>query len=152
MWFWLLLRTWFSQITAVVWLGVAFVSFIVEVSIPHFGFAFVGTGAIVAAAAAFLGFGIPVQLGAFVVVMTASLVLLRSALLTRMGGKGIPSRTESLIGRDGIVTHDIDPRVGTGRVNVAGEDWAARSAASLPAGTKVRVVGADGIVLEVTHT
>jgi membrane protein implicated in regulation of membrane protease activity len=152
MWIWLLLRTWFSQITAVVWLGVAFVSFIIEVSIPHFGFAFVGTGAIVAAAAAFLGFGIPVQLGAFVVVMTASLVLLRSALLTRMGGKGIPSRTESLIGRDGIVTHDIDPRVGTGRVNVAGEDWAARSAGALAAGTKIHVVGADGIVLEVTRT
>ena len=152
MWIWLLLRTWFSQITAVVWLAVAFVSFIIEVSIPHFGFAFVGTGAIVAAAAAFLGFGVPVQLGAFVVVMTASLVLLRSALLTRMGGKGIPSRTESLIGRDGIVTHDIDPRVGTGRVNVAGEDWAARSAGALAAGTKIHVVGADGIVLEVTRT
>jgi membrane protein implicated in regulation of membrane protease activity len=149
---WLLLRTWASQITAVVWLGVAFVSFIVEVSIPHFGFAFVGAGAIVAAGAAFLGFSVPVQLGAFIVVMTVSLVLLRSALLTRLGGKGIPSRTEALIGRDGIVTDDIDPRVGTGRVNVAGEDWAARSAESLPAGTKIRVVGADGIVLEVTHT
>jgi membrane protein implicated in regulation of membrane protease activity len=149
---WLLLRTWASQITAVVWLGVAFVSFIVEVSIPHFGFAFVGTGAIVAAAVAFLGYGVPVQLGAFIVVMTVSLVLLRSALLTRLGGKGVPSRTQSLLGRAGIVTHDIDPRVGTGRVNVAGEDWAARSAEALAAGTKIRVVGADGIVLEVTHT
>ena len=152
MWFWLLLRTWFSQITAVVWLGVAFVSFIVEVSIPHFGFAFVGTGAIVAAGVAFLGYSVPVQLGAFIVVMTASLVLLRSALLTRLGGKGVPSRTEALVGRAGIVTHDIDPRVGAGRVNVAGEDWAARSAEALVAGTKIRVVGADGIVLEVTHT
>jgi membrane protein implicated in regulation of membrane protease activity len=152
MWIWLLLRTWFSQITAVVWLSVAFVSFIIEVSIPHFGFAFVGAGAIVAAAAALLGFSVPVQLGAFVVVMTASLVILRSALLTRLGGKGIPSRTESLIGRDGVVTHDIDPRIGTGRVNVAGEDWAAHSAGALAAGTKIHVVGADGIVLEVTRT
>ena len=152
MWIWLLLRTWFSQITAVVWLGVAFVSFIVEVSIPHFGFAFVGTGAIVAAGVAFLGYGVPVQLGSFIVVMTMSLVLLRSALLTRLGGKGVPSRTEALLGRDGVVTHDIDPRVGTGRVNVAGEDWAARSVEALAAGTRIRVVGADGIVLEVTHT
>ena len=44
MWIWLLLRTWFSQITAVVWLGLAFISFIVEVSIPHFGFAFANIG------------------------------------------------------------------------------------------------------------
>jgi membrane protein implicated in regulation of membrane protease activity len=152
MWIWLLLRTWFSQITAVVWLALAFTSFIVEVSIPHFGFAFVGAGAVVAAGVAFLGFSVPVQLGSFVVVMTASLVLLRSALLTRMGGKGIPSRTEALVGRAGIVTHDIDPRIGTGRVNVAGEDWAAHSAETITAGTKIRVVGADGIVLEVTHS
>ena len=149
---WLLLRTWASQITAVVWLGLAFVSFIVEVSIPHFGFAFVGAGAIVAAGVAFLGFSVPTQLGAFVVVMTASLVLLRSALLTRLGGKGVPSRTESLVGRAGIVTDDIDPRIGTGRVNVAGEDWAARSTQAITAGTKIRVTGADGIVLEVTHS
>jgi membrane-bound serine protease (ClpP class) len=149
---WLLLRTWASQITAVVWLGLAFISFIIEVSIPHFGFAFVGAGAIVAAGVAFLGFSVPIQLGAFVVVMTASLVLLRSALLTRLGGKGVPSRTESLVGRAGIVTHDIDPRIGTGRVNVAGEDWAARSTQAITAGTKIRVTGADGIVLEVTHS
>ena len=152
MWIWLLLRTWFSQITAVVWLALAFVSFIVEVSIPHFGFAFVGAGAIVAAGVAFLGYSVPIQLGAFVVVMTVSLVLLRSALLTRLGGKGVPSRTEALLGRAGIVTHDIDPRVGTGRVNVAGEDWAARSTQAITAGTKIRVTGADGIVLEVTHS
>jgi membrane-bound serine protease (ClpP class) len=149
---WLLLRTWASQITAVVWLALAFISFIVEVSIPHFGFAFVGAGAIVAAGVAFLGFSVPMQLGAFVVVMTVSLVLLRSALLTRIGGKGIPSRTESLVGRAGIVTHDIDPRIGTGRVNVAGEDWAARSTEAIAAGAKIRVTGADGIVLEVTHS
>ena len=149
---WLLLRTWASQITAVVWLGLAFISFIIEVSIPHFGFAFVGAGAIVAAGVAFLGFSVPTQLGAFVVVMTASLVLLRSALLTRLGGKGVPSRTESLVGRAGIVTDDIDPRIGTGRVNVAGEDWAARSTQAITAGTKIRVTGADGIVLEVTHS
>ncbi|MEO8071430.1 MAG: NfeD family protein [Acidobacteriota bacterium] len=146
------MRTWFSQITSTVWLVLAFVSFVIEVSVPHFGFAFVGAGAIVAAAAAFFGFSIPVQLGAFIVVMTASLLLLRSALLTRFGGKGVPSRTEALVGVDGIVTHDIDPRIGTGRVNIKGEDWAARAATPLLTGTKVRVVGADGIVLEVTET
>ena len=39
--------------------------------------------------------------------------------------------------------------LGTGRVNVGGEDWAARCTEPIPPGTKVRVVGADGIVLEV---
>ena len=153
---WYLLRAWlsgwFSELTALVWLVVAFVSAILEVSIPHFGFAFVGAGAIVAAAAAFFGFSTQVQLGAFVVVLTVSLVLLRSRLLSKLGGRGVPTRTEPLIGRQGIVTHDIDPTLGTGRVTVGGEDWAARGAEPIVTGTTVRVVGADGIVLEVTRT
>ena len=68
-----------------------------------------------------------------------------------LAGRGVPSRTEPLVGRDGQVTHDIDPTLGTGRINVGGEDWAARCAEPLPIGTKIRVVAADGIVLEVTR-
>jgi membrane protein implicated in regulation of membrane protease activity len=150
MWILPLLRAWASQITALVWLVLAFISAVVEVSVPHFGFAFVGAGAIVAAAAAFFGFSVEVQFLAFVVVMTGSIVLLRSRLLAGLSGRGVPSRTEPLIGRQGVVTHDIDPTIGTGRVNVGGQDWAARSAAAITIGTKVRVVGANGIVLEVT--
>jgi membrane protein implicated in regulation of membrane protease activity len=153
---WLLIRTlttqWVSELSTLVWLAVAFVSAVVEVSIPHFGFAFVGAGAIVAAALAFFGYAPQVQLGAFVVVLIASIVLLRSAMLTWLGGRGVPSRTQPLIGRQGIVTHDIDPTMGTGRITVGGEDWAARCSEPLPTGTTVRVAGADGIVLEVTRT
>jgi membrane protein implicated in regulation of membrane protease activity len=137
--------------TALLWLIVAFVATVVEVSIPHFGSAFIGAGAIGAAGAAFLGYDVSVQLTTFIVVMVVSLVTLRSRLLKRIGGPGVPSRTAPLVGRHGMVTHDIDPVVGTGRVTVAGEDWAARSAESIPAGTKITVLGADGIVLEVTR-
>ena len=138
-----------SELSALVWLAVAFVAAVVEVSVPHFGFAFVGAGAIAAAAAAFLGFSVPAQFATFVFVLTVSIALLRSRLLGRLGGRGVPSRTEALVGRHAIVTHDIDPTLGTGRVNVAGEDWAARSADAIAAGARVRVVGCDGIVLEV---
>jgi membrane protein implicated in regulation of membrane protease activity len=136
--------------TALLWLLVAFVATILEVSIPHFGSAFVGAGAIAAAAASFLGFSLSAQLTTFIVVLVVSLVTLRSRLLGRLGGPGVPSRTATLVGRHGVVTHDIDPVVGSGRVNIGGEDWAARSTQSIPSGTRVTVVGADGIVLEVT--
>jgi membrane protein implicated in regulation of membrane protease activity len=152
---WYLIRAWafgwMSELTALVWLAIAFIAAVVEVSIPHFGFAFVGAGAIVAAAMAFFGFSVQVQLLAFVVVMTLSLVLLRTVLLTWIGGRGVPSRTESLVGRQGLVTHEINPTLGTGRINVGGEDWAARCTEPLATGTTVRVKGADGIVLEVTR-
>jgi membrane protein implicated in regulation of membrane protease activity len=83
--------------------------------------------------------------------MVVSLVALRSSLVGRLAGPGVPSRTQPLVGRHGIVTHDIDPTLGTGRVTVGGEDWAARSTDAIASGTKVTVVGADGIVLEVTR-
>ena len=147
-----LFDSWLSEVATLAWLGLALVGAIVEVSIPHFGFAFVSAGAVAAAVAAFFGYSVAVQIATFVVVMTGSLVALRSNLLGRLAGPGVPSRTDPLVGRHGQVTHDIDPTLGTGRINVSGEDWAARSAEPLPAGTKIRVVAADGIVLEVTRS
>ena len=150
-----LLSDWFSNWAAEVgslsWLAVALVAAILEVSVPHFGCAFISAGAVAAAAAAFFGFGVAAQIGVFVVVMTVSIVALRQNLLARLGGQGVPSRTEPLVGRHGQVTHAIDPTLGTGRITVGGEDWAARCAEPLPTGTKIRVVAADGIVLEVTR-
>jgi membrane protein implicated in regulation of membrane protease activity len=69
--------------------------------------------------------------------------------MNKLHGPGVPGRTDALIGRHGIVTQEIDPVRGTGRVNVGGEDWAARSAADVETGARVTVIGADGIVLEV---
>ena len=131
------------------WLALAVVSAIVEVSIPHFGLVFVAIGAVGAAVAAALGLSDPVQIVVFCVVLTASVLVLRPYLLGRLGSRGVPSRTDQLMGKDAIVTTDIDPTAGGGRVNVGGEDWAARSSERIPSGTRVRVVGADGIVLEV---
>lgn len=135
---------------ALAWITLAILAAIVEVSIPQFGVMFVSLAAIPAAIVAGLGLRFSGQIVVFVVGLGLSLWLLRPRLLSKLDGPGVPSRTDALIGRDGIVTHDIETTVGAGRVNVGGEDWAARSAAPLPAGTRVRVVRADGIVLEVT--
>jgi membrane protein implicated in regulation of membrane protease activity len=134
---------------ALVWVVLAIIAAIIEVSIPHFGVVFVSVGAVAAAAAAFAGYGFPTQVILFIAALALSLGLLRPRLVKRLGARGVPSRTDALLGRDGVVTQDIDRRLGTGRVNVGGEDWAARAPAPLPVGTKIQVVGADGIVLEV---
>lgn len=141
----------FFEVPALAWLIVAVVAALMEVATPHFGTVFVSVGAVAAAAAAYVGLGAVVQFALFAVVMTGSIVLLRSRILKRMGGPGVPTRTGPLIGRHGVVTHDVDTTVGTGRVNVGGEDWAARSTEPIATGTKVRIIGADGIVLEVTR-
>src|SRR5207244_9918138 len=101
-----LLTRWMTQFTVLAWLAIAFVAAVLEVSVPHFGSAFIGAGAIAAAAAAFFGFDVPIQIGTFVVVLIVSLVGLRSRLVGRLGGRGVPSRTDPLIGRQGLVTHE----------------------------------------------
>jgi membrane protein implicated in regulation of membrane protease activity len=142
---------WSLPFTALTWIALAFIAAVLEISVPHFGSAFVSAGAVAAAVTAFLGFGMSAQFAVFVVVLTVSLVALRAGLIARLAGRGVPNRTEPLVGRHGLVTHDIDPVTGTGRINIAGEDWAARSHDPIASGTKVRVVGADGIVLEVSR-
>jgi membrane protein implicated in regulation of membrane protease activity len=133
------------------WFALALAAGVVEVLLPHFGLIFAAIGAAVAGVAAAMGLGLAAQIIVFAVVLTVSLALLRPRLM-RSAAPGIPSRTEQLTGKRGIVTKDIDPVVGEGRVNVGGEDWAARSAEAIQAGIEVRVVGADGIVLEVRRS
>src|SRR5262249_50048566 len=108
-----------------VWVALAILAAIIEVSVPHFGSIFVSVGAVIAAIAAFLGYGVATQVLVFVIAIGVSLVLLRARLAKPLNARGIPSRTDTLIGREGIVTHEIDPGLGGGRVTVNGEDWAA---------------------------
>ena len=118
---------------ALIWVALAIVAAIVEVSIPHFGFVFVSVGAIAAAIAACRRLRrrradrrVRRRAG------RCRSALLRPRLVGRLGGRGVPSRTEPLIGHEGVVTHDIDPTLGAGRVNVGGEDWAARARGADP--------------------
>lgn len=135
---------------AFVWVALALLAALVEITIPHFGVIFVSAGGVVAALAAAVGLGVTAQVLIFLIALGLSFTLIRPRLVANMSSRGVPSRTDTLVGRDGVVTHDIDPTIGAGRVNVGGEDWAARAATSIPAGTRIQVVGADGIVLEVS--
>ena len=134
---------------AAIWVTLALVAAVIEISIPHFGVIFVSLGAVAAAAAAYLSLGLIPQLALFIVVMVVSFLVIRPRIVKGMGAVGVPGRTETLIGREGVVTQDIDSTVGAGRINVEGQDWAARSTAPVAAGTRIKVIRADGIVLEV---
>jgi membrane protein implicated in regulation of membrane protease activity len=132
------------------WAALAIVGAVVEILTPQFGYIFLSAGAVAGALVAILGGGFGWQILTFAVVVTVSLALLRPRMVGWLGrAPGVPSRTDTLIGKQGQVTQAINPTLGTGRVIVAGEDWAARSTSVVAAGVDVRVVGADGIVLEV---
>jgi membrane protein implicated in regulation of membrane protease activity len=131
-----------------IWLMIAMAAALVEVLSPLFGFIF-GTPAALVAAGLALFLPLPAQIVAFAGTLLGSLLVVRPRLASRLNAKGLPTRTQMLIGKTGQVTVPIDPIAGHGRVLVAGEDWAATSDVPIPAGATVQVEGADGIVLHV---
>jgi len=134
-----------------VWLIVVLAAGIVEILAPAFVFLFVALAALLTMGAAALGFSVTAQVVFFAAASLFLLLLVRPIFASkRLGGRGVPSRTEVLVGKLGHVTEAIDPVRGSGRINVAGEDWAARAAAAVPVGAEVRVDGADGITLLVS--
>jgi membrane protein implicated in regulation of membrane protease activity len=129
------------------WLVVAIVALLLELASVSFILVFVGMAALVAALLAQLGLGLPLQIVVFAAASLLLPVLLRRRVLARISGRGILDRTDALVGTEARVTQALDPVIGTGRVIAAGQDWAARSTVALPVGSRVDIVGSDGIVL-----
>ena len=129
------------------WLIAALIAGIVEILVPLFGFIFVSLAAVVAAIASAAGLAPAWQVVLFAASLLFFLAVLRPVARRALAARGVPSRTEALLGLRGQVVQAIDPVLGTGRVIVAGDDWAARAASGIAAGTEVVVEGADGIVL-----
>ena len=92
-----------------IWIGLAVVAIAIELLITSFIFLFVAVAALVAAILAALTFGLPSQLVVFALLAMLLPVLLRRQMVQRFSGRGVPSRTEALVGETGEVTDPIDP-------------------------------------------
>jgi inner membrane protein len=116
-----------------------------------FYFLFMGVSAIVVGA--LLGVGVPLPTWAAVVLFSALsvafLVGLRRPLQRLARSKSTASLdVDTLVGEHGQVIEPI-PVGGSGKVEVRGSPWTARSEASqeIPAATPCRVIRADGLTL-----
>jgi membrane protein implicated in regulation of membrane protease activity len=132
------------------WVIVALGAGILEVAVPAFGFVFVTLAALASAVLALAGTAVAAQIVVFAAATLFFLLVLRRFFVHRLRGPGVPSRTEALQGKLAEVTEAIDPVRGSGRVIVEGHDWAARAAVAVAPGARVRIEGADGIVLLVS--
>lgn len=84
---------------------------------------------------------VPVAVGA----AAFFLVVVRAAI--RMRRSNVEMRDDTLVGREGIVVNDLAP---TGVIKLASEEWTAHAVRGTPVrGDHVRVVGVDGLTLEV---
>ena len=141
---------------ALIWIGVALVFALVEVTNVSLFAAFLALGALVAAGAAALGFPGWLQVVVLAVVATGGVIVARPQLLrilrSRRQGERLPSGAESMIGRQAAVVDAIEGPHGRGHVRISGEDWPARSedGESVAVGASVAVRSIEGATLVVS--
>jgi len=136
---------------ALIVLGLGFM--IAEVFFPSFGS--LGIGGVIAfvVGAIFLmdteipGFGIPLPLIAGIAVATAAFMILVGGMAAKARTRPVVSGREELVGAGGEV---IEAAGDETWARVHGETWRVRSRERLAPGSRVRVTGIDGLVLDVT--
>jgi inner membrane protein len=139
----------------VVWFSLGIVLLIIEVTTGGFWIGFFGVGALVAAAAVWLGLAdsLNVQIAIFLTASVASLLGLRRTLKKWLDGKSPPMSFGDAIGKTAVVVQAIPAR-GAGRVEFQGTTWDAESSSgdAVAAQTTVRIVRQDGTRLYVSAT
>lgn len=133
------------------WAGIAVLALILELTSGDFFIFCFAIGACAAAVASPFA-GIYVQLIVFGIVTAFSIFQVRPFALRYLHGKeeGRMSNADALMGRQGRVTETIVSG-GYGRVAIDGDVWKAVAAddGEIAAGTRVRVVGRESIVITV---
>lgn len=93
-----------------------------------------------------------VQFIVFLVVSCVALLLLRPVMKKVMMPRQVATNADRAIGKEAVVTEEIDNLRASGTVKLAGVIWTARSEGdlSLPVGARVRVLRIEGVKLIVT--
>lgn len=129
-----------------IWIIVAVVLMIVELTTTIGIFGSISAGFLVAALLAALGFSLEIQLAGLVIVGVIALFLARH-FIPRQGEPAPEQKTnvDALVGQRGVVLEEVS-RDG-GRIKLAGEEWSARSYAdAFPVGEEVVVTRIDGAI------
>lgn len=104
-------------------------------------------GALGALLCALVGGGIWVQIIVFLVLSGFSLALVRPLAKKFLTPGYSATNADRVIGREAVVTQQINNLQGQGQVNIAGQTWTARSQDDtvIPEGTLVRVLRIEGV-------
>ena len=131
------------------WLILFVVLLIIEIATMGLTTIWFAGGALVAVILAYVGFGWPVQIIAFLIVSIVLLVLTRPIALKYFNRERQKTNAESLIGQNAIVLETIDTLHGVGRVEVNGMEWSAKSdeETKIETGEVVTIEGIQGVKL-----
>lgn len=137
-----------------VWLGVAVVLAVVEVSTTQLVSLWFVIGASVTAvcSATFLKGQLWWQIAIFIAVSALTLILTRPLVKKLKANEPVSTNSDRNIGKSAVVISDIDPEKGIGQVRVGAEKWSAKSydGSVIKEGTNVKVVAIEGVKLVVS--
>lgn len=132
------------------WLVVLIVSIGVEVATLGLTSIWFAGGAVVAVIVAAFHGPVWLQILLFFAVSLLLLFFTRPIAVRYFNRDRVRTNVESMIGRQAIVTSEIDNLQGIGQVTVGGQEWSARTEAdgmNLQSGTVVDIVAVNGVKL-----
>ena len=131
------------------WLIVFIALLVIEIATLGLTTIWFAAGALVAFLAAFIGFGVPVQVIIFLAVSIILLILTRPIAMKYFNQERQKTNVESLIGQKAIVTEEVNSLQATGKVEVNGMEWSAKTEESdrIEANTVVSIKGIQGVKL-----
>ena len=133
-----------------VWLLLLIVFIVVELLTMGLTTIWFAAGALVAAVAAALHAPVALQVVLFLVVAVILLIFTRPIAVKYFNKDRIKTNVESMVGRQAIVTSEINNLEGIGQVTVSGQEWTARSLdenLTIQEGTVVYVRAISGVKL-----
>ena len=138
----------FPMNPVIMWLAVLVILVIVELATMGLTTIWFAGGALIATIIAALEGPIWLQFVCFVVVSLVLLVLTRPVAMRYFNQNREKTNADSLVGKQAIVTLDINNLLGTGQVMLNGMEWSARSAkddVKIEAGAVVVVKSISGV-------
>ena len=131
------------------WLIIFIVLLVIEIITMGLTTIWFAGGALMALLMAFIGFGLPVQIGVFLVVSVALLILTRPVAVKFFNTERQKTNAESLIGQQAVVLKDVDTLHAAGLVEVNGQEWSAKDEPNgfIPKDSVVSIEGIQGVKL-----
>lgn len=128
-----------------IWILIAIVFIILELTTNTFVLLWFGIGAVAAAVLNYFGFDIYIQFIVFVMVSVILIISTRKFANKIAPESSKKTTAERLIGKKAKVLRQIDDD--TFVVSVSGEEWSAHTNDSVDIGDTVKVVGINSIIL-----
>ena len=134
---------------SIIWLIIVAVMVVIEIISLGLTTIWFGIGAVGAAVAAWMGYGIWVKLVVFALLSVVAMALCRPFAIRYLNRDKEKTNVENVVGKTVVVSKKIDNEIASGEVKLNGIEWTARSEDGrvIPENERVTVTAVEGVKL-----